>query len=474
MISKWQAAYEIIRFTGYTFFNFDNQTGVIWLKDNQADKILTITDQNLSDEELEQISENIFESKAHLSNLVGFKITNIKNIYLTDEKFSLKHKKDGLKISHKGISDLSSILANPFYKLEVNNKKQKQDKYYIRRLMSGHPLEVFMMKFTPMTSFLITLNLIVFLIAFFKVNISDDIMFVNRLAVGHSEVLHGELYRLLTSAFLHVGVEHFLLNMAALYILGKVVETLYGSYRLFIAYVAIGILSSLFSLMFLTDAISLGASGAVYGLLGIAIVHLLVYKKVNAKLLLQIALIFIVISLLTSIFSNVNHFAHLGGIIFGLLFGILYNPARFKKRWYTLTFISIIVLALLSYIIMYEEEPVRVYDEQAMESIENGDYEQALSYVNLTIQEDEETALTYHALSLLYEEAGDTEKADEYREKSYDMDSKNEYIIKEQLIQLRKERDYEGMETLINRLDTNNIKDEELQLLVEEFETNEE
>lgn len=473
MISKWQAAYEIIRFTNYTFFNYDNASGVIWLKDDQANKILTVTDQYLTDDALERVSDNIFESKEHISSLVGFKITSVKNIYLTDEKFSVKHKLNGLKISHKGIEDLSSILANPFYKLEVNNKKSKKDKYYVRRLMGGHPLEVFMMKFTPMTSFLITLNLIVFIIALFKVHISDDIMFVNRLAVSHSEIVNGEYYRLLTSAFLHVGIEHFLLNMVALYILGKVVETLYGSYRMFIAYLATGILSSLFSLMFLTEGMSLGASGAIYGLLGIAIVHLLVYKKVNSKLLIQIGFIFVLISLLTSIFTNVNHFAHLGGMIFGLLLGVLYNPAGFKKRWYLAAFISVIILAILSYIIMYEEDPIREYDEQAIESIERGDYNEALSYVNWTLQEEQETALTYHALALLYEQSGDEERAQEYHDMSYEMNSTNEYIVKAQLIQLRKERDYEEMESLIDKLDTGSLQDEELQLLVEEFEANE-
>ena len=470
MISKWQAAYEIIRFTNYSFFNYDNQTGVIWLKDSHAQKLLTVTDKIPSEEELEYISENIFNSRDHLSSLVKFKITSIRSIYLTDQKLSTKHKQNGLKVSHKNVQDLSGILVNPFYKLEVNHKKSKPDKYYIRRLMSGHPLEVFMMKFTPMTAFLITMNLIIFLMALFKVHISNDLMFVNRLAVGHSEIIDGELYRLLTSAFLHVGVEHFLLNMAALYILGKVVETLYGSYRLIIAYVSTGILSSLFSLMFLTEGISLGASGAIYGLLGIAVVHLLVYKKVNVKLLIQIGMIFILISLLTSVFSNVNHFAHLGGLVFGMILGVLYNPKAFKKRWYISAFAALIVLSIMSYIVMYEEDPVRAYDQEALNSIEDEDYDRALSYVNLTVQEGQETALTYYALGVLYEQAGDMEKSEEYMQMSFEMNSTNEHLVKPRLLELRKERNYEEMGTIIESLDKNDIEDEELLLLIEEYE----
>lgn len=470
MISKWQAAYEIIRFTNYSFFNYDNEVGVIWLKDSHAQKILTVTDKSLTDEEMKQVSENIESSREYLSSMVKFKIVSVKNIYLTDEKFSLKHKENSLKISHKGVQDLSGILANPFYKLEVNHKKSKPDKYYIRRLTGGHPLEVFMMKFTPMTSFLITLNLVVFLISLFKINFSEDFMFVNRLAVSHSDIVDGEFYRLLTSAFLHIGFEHFILNMMALYILGKVIETLYGSYRLIIAYIATGVLSSLFSLMFLTEGISLGASGAVYGLLGIAVVHLLVYKKVNTKLIIQIALIFIVISLLTSVFANVNHFAHLGGIIYGLFLGILYNPKAFRKRWYVGSFVALIVLSIMSYIIMYEEDSVRAYDQEALNSLEAEDYDRALSYVNLTVQEEQETAITYYVLGKLYEQSGDQETANEYMSESFEMDNSNEYLIKPRLIEHRKHREYDEMKALIEPLDKNDIEDEELLILIEEIE----
>src|SRR5699024_11924577 len=68
---------------------------------------------------------------------------------------------------------------------------------------------------------------------------------------------------------------------------------IYGKFHLLIAYCLTGMLSSLFSLMFVIVGISLGASGAVYGLLGIIIVHLLVHGRINLKLIIQIALIFV-------------------------------------------------------------------------------------------------------------------------------------------------------------------------------------
>lgn len=470
MISKWQAAYEMIRFSNYSFFNYDNHTGVIWLKDVKSNRLVTLSDDSLSDAELEEVTRNILYSYDHLRNLAGFDITQIRCFYLAGGKFSLKHRSDGVKIIHEGIDEPAGLMADPFFKLEVNNKKPKTDRVYQRRLFSGHPLETFMFKFTPMTYLLISLNLVIFLFALFNIYIRNDYMLVDRLAVSHAEIAGGEYYRLLTSAFLHIGFEHFLFNIFALYILGKIVETLYNHYKLLTLYVVTGVLSSLFSLMFLTDAVSFGASGAIYGLLGVVIVHLLLYRKIKARLLLQIGMIFIVVSLMTSIFSNVNHYAHIGGLVFGALSGILLNPNQFQKKWYFGTIGAFAAITITSFIILYTEEPVQAYDQEALDSIEAGDYDRALSYVNLTFGEEQESALTYHALALLYEQADEPEKAREYHDRSYEMNSGNERIIKARFIQLRKERRHDDISALIDQIDTSSVEDEGLNLLIEEHE----
>src|SRR5699024_4507897 len=95
------------------------------------------------------------------------------------------------------------------------------------------------------------------------------------------------------------------------------------------------------SLTFITDSLSLGASGAVYGLLGVLVIFMLINRKINTKLIVQIALIFIVISVISSLFSNVNHYAHVGGLIYGLMLGVLFQAKRIDWK------ISVPVLVLL-------------------------------------------------------------------------------------------------------------------------------
>src|SRR5699024_424220 len=243
-------------------------------------------------------------------------------------------KSDKLKISHKGLTSFTDLINHPFYRMEMNQKSNKSNNYYAKKVMSNHPLETHLTKFTPMTYLLLAVNLVIFLLNLFYLYIQSSLQITDNLAVSYHAVANGDYYRLLTSTFLHSGMEHFLFNITALFVLGKFVESLYSKWHLLAAYLLTGMLSSLFSLMFLQDAVSLGASGAIYGLLGIIIVHLILNKKLSYKLLVQVALIFIVIAVLSSLFSNVNHYAHIGGLIFGLLLGLIFNPDKLLKKWY--------------------------------------------------------------------------------------------------------------------------------------------
>lgn len=469
MRSKWHTAYELVRYTGYSFFNYDGQNGTIWLKNPKENSILCINDFVLTEEEMDHTSDSLFERRDMLSKRAGFSVGTIHCIHMAESIVRRKRKEDGLKIVHRGIADMKQIIRNPFFRLDMEYKKPKDDGYYQRRLMGQHPLEKYMIKFTPMIYLLITINLIVFLFNFVAVRFFDSYTLTNGLALSHFNVVSGDYYRLLTSSFLHVTIDHFLFNIFALYILGKFIESLYGKLHLFIAYIFTGILSSLFSMMFIVEGISLGASGAVYGLLGIIVVHLLVHGRINAKLLIQIAVIFIVISLFSQLFTNINHYAHIGGLIFGVLLGIIYNPKKFNSKWFFGAIALMIILSTLSFFVMNSKDSSQPFDDMALEHIENGEYEEGLKIVNEALRSGNDTATTFHALGLLADQAGDSEQSQKYHDKSYQMDPNNEYAAKYKLIQLRKQREYEEMEEVFSHLDTNNIKDEGLQLLAEEY-----
>ena len=119
----------------------------------------------------------------------------------------------------------------------------------------------------PVTSTLIAINAVVF-VALELLGGSTDITVLVRFgALVHQKVWDGEYWRVFTPMFLHIGILHFLFNTYALLILGRVVEQLLGSLCFGLLYLTAGVSGCIGSLLF-TTAVSAGASGAIFGLLG--------------------------------------------------------------------------------------------------------------------------------------------------------------------------------------------------------------
>ncbi|HZX45852.1 MAG TPA: rhomboid family intramembrane serine protease [Clostridia bacterium] len=136
-------------------------------------------------------------------------------------------------------------------------------------------------------------------------------------------VMRGQYWRFVTPMFLHVGLAHLAFNSYALYQLGGIAERVYGRYRFAVIYGAAGICGSVFSFLF-TRAVSAGASGAIFGMLG-AILYFArkrpgVFRKGFMANLLTILAINIFIGLST---PGIDNFAHMGGFLGG------YTAARF-------------------------------------------------------------------------------------------------------------------------------------------------
>ena len=85
------------------------------------------------------------------------------------------------------------------------------------------------------------------------------------LALDKAAVLNGEYWRLLTVVLVHAGILHLAFNMYALYIVGPTVEALYGRWRFLFLYLACGAAGSTASFVFSDAAVSVGASGAIFG-----------------------------------------------------------------------------------------------------------------------------------------------------------------------------------------------------------------
>lgn len=137
-------------------------------------------------------------------------------------------------------------------------------------------------------------------------------------------VLEGQWWRLITSIFLHGGLMHLFVNMAGLLFIGIFLEKHLGSIRYAAVYLISGVFASLCSIWWYKVTISVGASGAIFGLYGFLLVSLL-RKNVPRDMdkgFLIIVCTFIGINLLMGLTEGVDNAAHIGGLISGLILGL--------------------------------------------------------------------------------------------------------------------------------------------------------
>ena len=178
-------------------------------------------------------------------------------------------------------------------------------------------------------------------------------------ALARERVAAGEYWRLLTAPWLHGGTEHLIGNGIALYILGMVCEAAFGRAQLFVLYVLSGLAGSLVS-MLVSVGPSVGASGAIFGLQGAAIVLLrrerdrLLVRDRRVGFVLLIWAIYTIAGGLTDPF--IDNGAHIGGALGGALIASRLHPVVLSpmpaervaavRRWLWL------VVALLAYAVV--------------------------------------------------------------------------------------------------------------------------
>jgi rhomboid protease GluP len=134
--------------------------------------------------------------------------------------------------------------------------------------------------------------------------------------------LNGQLWRLITGVFLHGGLMHLFMNMYGLFFVAIFLEPLLGSLKYASAYIICGIVASVASIWWYPETISVGASGAIFGLYGVLTALLTTNVDVKGtKRLLLFSLFFIVINLLIGLTGGIDNAAHIGGLLCGLLIG---------------------------------------------------------------------------------------------------------------------------------------------------------
>jgi rhomboid protease GluP len=138
----------------------------------------------------------------------------------------------------------------------------------------------------------------------------------------------GEWWRLLTNIFLHAGIMHLLFNMVGLLFAGIFLESTIGTMRLAAAYLVTGITASVASIWWHPSTVSVGASGAIFGLFGVflALLSTRYFPPVLKKSLTIGVVIFVGGNLLVGLAQGIDNAAHVGGLLCGLVIGYIYYP----------------------------------------------------------------------------------------------------------------------------------------------------
>jgi len=229
---------------------------------------------------------------------------------------------------------------------DINKKTEKENIEFER---------VFKKKTTSVTYVLIAINIILFLLGLIGQSTGSLELF-DRFALHRFYVQKGEVYRLITSAFLHQNLFHLFTNMYALYVIGTQVETYLGKKKFTIIYLFSAIIGSMLSCL-INNSWSLGASGAIFGLMGCLLYFGYHYRLYLDRVLkTQIIPIIILNLALGFILPNIDNSAHIGGLIGGILstMALGINEGKRNKTDQTNGIIcSIILLAFLAYMLFY-------------------------------------------------------------------------------------------------------------------------
>ncbi len=144
------------------------------------------------------------------------------------------------------------------------------------------------------------------------------------LALSPSLIDAGQWWRLLTPMLVHGGALHLFLNMYILYLYGPNVEQAFGTVRFVGIFLITGFLGSAFSYAFPPDSASVGASGAIFGIVGVLVVYL--YRRRRSQFMAQYLRgmgFFIIANLIFGfLFPGIDNLAHIGGLVAGILLGL--------------------------------------------------------------------------------------------------------------------------------------------------------
>ena len=144
-------------------------------------------------------------------------------------------------------------------------------------------------------------------------------------------------WRLLAAMFVHIGLQHFVLNMVTLYFLGRIAEDLFGSKAFLALYILSGLMGNLFVMIFSPEVVAAGASTALFGIFGAIASLRFIARSPYIQYLSQSYTSLILVNILFSFMPGISLAGHLGGLVGGgilaFVFPVYGERDSVKKTW---------------------------------------------------------------------------------------------------------------------------------------------
>ena len=251
------------------------------------------------------VNDNVkIPNEKHINSVIVKNLKDAKN-KLTDTNFP--------DLSEKLLDDTNGMELILNVTKDINEKTEKENKVYE---------STFKPKKIIVTTCLIGLCILTFFITFILSGGSLNSLNLLKYGACFGPLIKTggiQTLRLLSGAFLHANIFHLLFNMYALYIIGTQLENYIGKWKFIIVYLLSAISGSLLSCIF-GDVVSVGASGAIFGLLGALLYFGYHYRLYLGSVLRNQIIPLIILNLMLGfVISGIDNAAHVGGLIAGYL-----------------------------------------------------------------------------------------------------------------------------------------------------------
>ena len=349
----------------------------IWLENQDGPyRIVRINSNNIFNKE--QLNYDYFKIESIVKQIkkktFSFNVNTLNILLDVNEDLELEPTKhiqpvalsdDSLNITNKGIleafpninekllKDTSGIDLIINVTKDINEKTEKENKVYER---------TFKPKKIIFTYILIMACVLMFGICciFDGIDALRSITNYTALKMGANFaplIRQGEVWRVITYMFLHASLLHLIVNMYSLYALGASVENFLGRWKFIVVYFVSGICGGLLSAATGSNSISVGASGAIFGLAGALLYFGYHYRTYLGEAIKKQIIPIILINLLIGyLIAGIDNFGHIGGLIGGILctmaLGIDGKSKTFEKINGMICLLAF--MGILIYIIMFK------------------------------------------------------------------------------------------------------------------------